>query len=139
MTLTLTESVDEQLARARPAIQRRAEEEDGARDPSAVDCRLDQLLQRAKRDLETLHAAADNGIVTFQEYVGPEGRLGYACGGYRGVKAILRELRPVVFAGMWRVDLKRCHTSMLIGAHARAVSIGAVVEHPLLHRLYTKM
>ena len=139
VTLTLTESVDEQLERARPAIQRRVEEEDGARDPSAVDRRLDQLLHRAKRDLETLHAAADNGIVTFQEYVGPEGRLGYACGGYCGVKAILRELRPIVFAGMWRVDLKRCHTSMLIGAHARAVSIGAVVEHPLLHRLHADM
>ena len=140
VTLTLTGSLAEQLERARPAIQRRAEEEEGgARDASAVDHRLDQLLQRAKRDLETLHAAADNGIVTFQEYVGPEGRLGYACGGYCGVKAILRELRPIVFAGMWRVDLKRCHTSMLIGAHARAVSIGAVAEHPLLHRLYTKM
>jgi hypothetical protein len=40
---------------------------------------------------------------------------------------------------MWRVDIKRCHTSMLIGAHARAVSIGTVAEHPLLRRLCTDM
>ena len=139
VTLMITGSIAEQLERAHPAIRRRVEQEGEACDPSAVDRRLGELLQRARRDLETLHAAASNGTVTFEEYVAPEGRLGYACGSYCGVKAILRELRPVVFAGMWRVDLKRCHTSMLIGAHARAVSIGTVGEHPLLRRLCTDM
>ena len=36
---------------------------------------------------------------------------------------------------MWRVDLKRCHTSMLIGAHARAVGIGTAPDHHVLDRM----
>jgi len=137
VTLSLNGSVAEQLERAEPAIRRRAEGESDA--SATADHRLSELLQRAKRDLETLHAAASNGAVVFEEYVAPEGRLGYVCNGYCGIKSMLRELRPVVFAGMWRADLKRCHTSMLIGAHARAVSIGGVAEHPLLRRLCTEM
>ena len=133
VNVALIGSADQQLERTLPALQTRAERE--AIGEAAVADRLNELRCRAEREVNTLHAAATNGTLTCIEYIAPDGRLGYSCGGYCGIKSILRELRHIVFAGMWRVDLKRCHTSMLIGAHARAVGIGTAPDHHVLDRM----
>ena len=114
-----------------------ARREAGSED--TVSRRYEELLARAEKDLHSLHATATNGRISFTEYIAPEGRLGYTCAGYSSIKSVVRELRPVLFPGMWRVDIKRCHMSMLIGAHARAVSLDSAPDDPLLCRMRTDM
>lgn len=137
VTMVLTQSVAEQLELARPALQDRARREAGSED--TVSRRYEELLAHAEKDLHALHATATNGRISFTEYIAPEGRLGYTCAGYSSIKSVVRELRPVLFPGMWRVDIKRCHMSMLIGAHARAVSLDSAPDDPLLCRMRTDM
>ena len=137
VTLQLTHSVAEKLALVRPALQDRAKHETSAE--GSVTNRSEKLLAYAERDLRALHTAATNGTLTFTEYIAPEGRLGYDCAGYCGIKGILRELRPILFPCMWRVDVRRCHTTMLRGAHARAVSLQSAPDDHLLRRMRTDM
>ena len=137
VTLQLTHSVAEQLALVRPALQDRAKHETSAE--GSVTNRSEKLLAHAERDLRALHTAATNGTLTFTEYIAPEGRLGYDCAGYCNIKNILRELRPILFPCMWRVDVRRCHTTMLLGAHARAVSLQSAPDDHLLRRMRTDM
>ena len=65
-------------------------------------------------------------MVEFTEYISTEGRFGYSSGGFDGIKSVLREVRAAIFKGAWRVDLKRCHTSMLLGAYNRAATLDVV-------------
>ena len=125
------------LRTMRPALQDRAKHETSAE--GSVTNRSEKLLAHAERDLRALHTAATNGTLTFTEYIAPEGRLGYDCAGYCGIKGILRELRPILFPCMWRVVVRRCHTTMLLGAHARAVSLQSAPDDHLLRRMRTDM
>jgi hypothetical protein len=126
VAVSLPATADAQLASATRALEKRAARE--AEDGDDVFGRLAALVERAKRDLDRLHGLAVDGAVRFEEYVDDSGRLGYACGSYLGIKSILRELRPVVFTGMWSADLRRCHTSVLVGAHGRAVRLGVAKD-----------
>jgi hypothetical protein len=140
VVVVLAQSADEQVASVMPAIQERAARETD--NDTAAAQRIAELRARAECDIQKLHRLAVGSTLTFDEYIDSGGRFGYSCGAFCGIKSILKELRPIVFQGMWRVDLKRCHTSMLIGAHGRAVDIGAAPDDPsnkLLYRMRTEM
>ena len=124
------------LEAAKPLIQARAEKEF----PDTVEAKVEAWIQYTDTNLETLFANADpqddgTVVLKFTEYLGPEGRLSYECGVSRGVKSIKRELRQVIFAGAWGVDLCRCHTNAILGAYQRAATLGVVGRHALLDRL----
>ena len=138
VTVVLAGTVAQQMEQVHSALESRARSEASDGEFGAAH-RLNQLKERAERDLNSLHFAAADSTLVFEEYIASEGRLGYACGEYRGIKAVLRELRPVLFDGMWRVDIRRCHTSMLIGAHGRALRLGSATNNELLHRMRTCM
>jgi len=75
-------------------------------------------------------------FLTVAEYIQPDGRLGYTCDDWAGIKSILKDLRHVIFSKAWSADLKRCHTAVLVGAHHRACELGLVPPHALLDRMY---
>ena len=111
-----------------------------ATDSVSADTRLVALSKRTNDDLSNLYRNADNnGIVSFTEYISSEGRFSYSSGSFQGVKSMLREVRAAVFQGAWRVDLKRCHTSMLLGTYSRAVKLGIASEHPVIARMSTDL
>jgi hypothetical protein len=132
--LRLTEPKDALLASLQPALAARAERDadassDGVDDAittttttearaARVEKTAEGYRKRAVDGLAKLYAAAAaDGVVTFNEEISPEGRLSYASGNFKGVKGLLCEVRARLFAGAWRVDLKRCHTRMLLGAY----------------------
>jgi hypothetical protein len=75
-------------------------------------------------------------FLTVAEYIQPDGRLGYTCRDWAGMKSILKDVRHVIFSNAWSADLKRCHTAVLVGAHHRAYELGLVPPHTLLDRMY---
>jgi len=134
----LTESKEATLARIEPLLKERAEAEGTDDVPSKR--RLEELSKKANDSLITLHRLADGSkVVRFTEYISNEGRFSYTSGGFNGVKSMLREVRIALFQGAWRVDLKRCHTSMLLGGYGRAASLGTAPKHPLLERMRTAL
>ena len=103
--------------------------------------RLEALVKKANDSMATLYDLADSkGVIKFTEYISSggfisSGRFSYSSGGFDGIKSVLREVRATIFKGAWRVDLKRCHTSMLLGAYNRAAALGVAPRHPLLDRM----
>ena len=138
VNVKLVSSKEEMLKTLQTALAERAEGE--ATDSVSADTRLAALSKRVSDDLNQLYRNSDgNGIVSFTEYISSEGRFSYSSGSFQGVKSLLREVRAAVFQGAWRVDLKRCHTSMLLGAYSRAVKLGIASEHAVLTRMSTDL
>jgi hypothetical protein len=113
--LRLDRSMAELLATIEPQLQRRAVNSDEA----------NELCNRARSSLRHVYDAADeHGVVRFNEYIEPGGRYGHVVAtGFAGIKSVLSEVRRALFRGHWRVDVKRCHTTMLLGCYLRAVDI----------------
>ena len=106
--LKLTRTSEEIMRQVTPKLRERTHEESGTQ--------FEQVRKKASDNVDKICANVDrDGILTFEEYVASEGRLGYRVGDFKGIKSILREVRDVVFAGLFRIDLKRCHTTMLLG------------------------
>ena len=136
--LRLVGTKDAMLARVKPALEARASKEATSAKPATE--RFAELVKRAEDSLASLYSHADpNGTVTFTECHTAEGRFNYSSGSFHGVKSVLREVRAVLFEGAWRVDLKRCHTSMLVGAHARSFVLGMVPSNPMLECMHTDL
>jgi len=124
------------LEAAKPLIRARAEKEF----PDAVGAKVKDWIQYTEKNLEKLFESADpqddgTVVLKFTEYLATEGRLSYECKRSKGLKSIKRELRNVIFAGAWSVDLCRCHTNSILGAYQWASKVGVVDRHALLDRL----
>ena len=133
--IVLPESKEVVLDEINASLKERAAAE-ATTTEAAADQRLEALVKKANDSLTTLYNLAGiNGVVEFTEYISTEGRFGYSSGRFDGIKSVLREVRAAIFKGAWRVDLKRCHTSMLLGAYNRAATLGIVQRHPLLDRM----
>ena len=132
--VALSEPKEAALEAVKASLAERAAAETDAE--LSADHRLEALSKKANDSLTTLYNVADNkNNVRFTEYISTEGRFSYSSGGFDGIKSVLREVRAVIFQGAWRVDLKRCHTSMLLGAYDRAATLGVAPRHPLLDRM----
>ena len=136
--IVLAEPKETVLVMVHASLVERAATEAAVEPPS--DHRLEALVKKANDSLTRLYNLADiNGVVKFTEYISTEGRFSYSSGGFDGIKSVLREVRVVIFKGAWRVDLKRCHTSMLLGAYGRAVTLGTASRYTLLDRMCTDL
>ena len=126
--LHLDRSAQDVLESLHPALATRARVE-GRDSPEG-------LIKHARTDLAHLYNNADaEGTVVLREYISDEGRLSYVAGSFAGIKAVLVEVRRELFSTHWRVDIKRCHTTMLLGCYTRARALGCVGMNKTLDRL----
>ena len=134
--VVLPGTMESLLEATKPLLRARAEKEF----PDAVEAKVRDWIDRTKKNLGTLFKSADaqddgTVVLKYTEYLATDGRLSYKCKESSGLKSIMRELRHVIFAGAWSVDLCRCHTNALLGAYDRAATLGVVDRHELLDRL----
>jgi hypothetical protein len=129
--LRLDRSMDEIIASVEPQLHRRAVDADEA----------DDLCKRARLSLRHIYDAADEcGVVRFSEYIESGGRYGFVEMDFAGIKSVLSEVRRALFRGYWRVDIKRCHTTMLLGCYRRAIDIDdGTLRDELLDRLHNDL